>query len=141
MVDAVITGNFFQEIMAQIPEFDRRVTKEMEWNSSIGHGPEDLDHFKYNPYTLTYELFDTVLIPALNSPELCIDLLTRCFAILEHAALSVDSTVRGNLAFAVADFLLDDLGPTTYSQAGPAFRALMVECLAEEGLPVPESWR
>jgi hypothetical protein len=30
---------------------------------------------------------------------------------------------------------------TAYAHAGPAFRALMTECMTEEGIEVPESWR
>jgi hypothetical protein len=141
MGEAVTTGNFFEVIMDQVPEFGRRVAAEMEWNLSIGHNSGDLDHLKYNPYSLAYELFDTVLIPTLTSAAPQGDLLMRCFALLERASLSMDSSVRDNLSLAVSDFLLGDLGPAVYSQAGPAFRSLMVECLAENGLPVPETWR
>lgn len=142
MADAINPGNFFQEIMGRVPEFESCVVKARESNASSGLDSEDLNHLICNPYSLLYELLNEILIPALNSPiPPRSDLLARCFGLLERVADSGDSYVRGNLSFAVGDFLLGDLGAVAYIHGGPAFRALMSEVLAEYGQPVPDGWQ
>lgn len=140
--ETITTGNFFQETLDQVPEFSSCVAAAMESNALSDLDPEDLDHLKYNPYSLSFELLTAILIPALNSTDPARnELLDRCFALLERVADSSDSHVRGNLSLAVTDFLLDPLGQASYRRGGPAFRALMAECLAANGQPVPKDWQ
>ncbi|MCU1681917.1 MAG: hypothetical protein JWQ81_2656 [Amycolatopsis sp.] len=143
MAGDITADNFFREILDQVPEFEWKVNAERKSITERGGDPEDVDHLKYNPYSLAFELFTGLVVPALRATDAMDsqeDFLARCFTLLERAAATSDSYVRDNMALAVADFLVGDLGPTAYAHAGLEFRALMAECLADEGLEIPASW-
>ncbi|MEU9243160.1 hypothetical protein [Streptomyces sp. NPDC048385] len=143
MTEPITVSTFFPELLRSVPEFERCVARERETAEESGGDPEDLDHMKFNPYSLAFDLFTVILVPALQSPhaEGAQDLLTRAFGLLERAAASPEAYVRDNLSLAMEDFLLGDLGSTAYAHAGPAFRTLMVECVTAGGNEVPDSWR
>ncbi|MFI6459769.1 hypothetical protein [Streptomyces sp. NPDC050528] len=143
MTEPITVSTFFPEILRSVPEFERCVTRERENAEQSGGDPEDLDHMKLNPYSLAFDLFTAIIVPALESPDTegAEDLLIRSFDLLERAAVSPEAYVRDNISLATEDFLLGDLGPIAYAHAGPAFRALMTECMTAEGDEIPESWR